>query len=106
MTCGFTKTEESTFGVPVVMDKSIGEVSAEEYDAIVVPGGFEEFGFYEDAYAPEFSRLVREFDSQGKSIAAVCVAALPLCKSGELRGRRATTYHLNGGHRQEQLAAS
>lgn len=103
-TCGFTKTVVSTFGVPILMDKLIGEVSAGEYDAIAVPGGFEAFGFYEEAYHEKFLELLREFDRQGKTVAAVCVAALPLGKSGILRGRTATTYHLNGGQRQKQLA--
>lgn len=103
-TCGFTKTVVSTFGVPILMDKLIGEVSAGEYDAIAVPGGFEAFGFYEEAYHEKFLELLREFDRQEKTVAAVCVAALPLGKSGILRGRTATTYHLNGGQRQKQLA--
>ncbi len=103
-TCGFTKTVVSTFGVPILMDKLIGEVSAGEYDAIAVPGGFEAFGFYEEAYHEKFLELLREFDRQEKTVAAVCVAALPLGKSGILRDRTATTYHLNGGQRQKQLA--
>lgn len=104
VTCGYTQTVVSTFHVPVVMDKTIGEVSAEEYDALAIPGGFEEFGFYEEAYAAPFQDLLRAFHAQGKPIASVCVAALPLGKSGVLRNRKATTYHLNGGHRQKQLA--
>ena len=38
-----------------------------------------------------------------RSIATICVAALPLGKSGILSGRKATTYHLNNGYRQKQL---
>lgn len=49
-TCGFTKTVSSTFGVPVVVDKTIDEIVADDYDALAIPGGFEEFGFYEEAY--------------------------------------------------------
>lgn len=103
-TCGFTKQVVSTFGVPIVVDKLIEKVSADEYDALAVPGGFEEFGFYEEAFDERFLKLIRNFDRQGKSIASVCVGALPLGKSGILNGRNATTYHLNGGVRQKQLA--
>lgn len=74
------------------------------YDVQAVPGGFEEFGFYEEAYNKRFLELVREFDRQRKPIAAVCVGALPLGKSGILYGRRATTYHLKDAYRQKQLA--
>ena len=37
-------------------------------------------------------------------IATVCVAALALANSGILTGKKATTYHLNNGRRQRQLA--
>lgn len=104
-TCGFRRQVTSAFGVPVTVDKTIDEASAEDYDALAIPGGFEAFGFYEEAYDGRFLELVRAFDRQGKHIAAVCVAALALGKSGILEGRRATTYHLMEGRRQAQLAA-
>ena len=47
--------------------------------------------------------LIREFDEQGKIIASICVAALPLGKSGVLKSRTATTYHLKDAYRQQQL---
>lgn len=104
-TCGFTKEVTSTFHVNVAMDKIITEINVDEYDALAIPGGFEEYGFYEEAYHVKFLDMIREFDVRRKPIAAVCVAALPLGKSGVLKNRNATTYHLNGAHRQEQLAA-
>ena len=103
-TCGFTETVNSTFNVPIIVDKLIDEIDANEYDALAIPGGFEEFGFYEEAYDEKFLNLIKAFNEQEKPIASVCVAALPIGKSGVLKGRKATTYHLNGGHRQKQLA--
>ena len=103
-TCGFQKTVRSTFGVPIIVDKLIDEISAEEYDALAIPGGFEEFGFYTEAFDERFLNLIRMFHEQNKIIASICVAALPLGKSGILKGRKATTYHLRDGYRQKQLA--
>lgn len=103
-TCGFTKTVLSTFHVPVIVDKTIDEINTADYDALAIPGGFEEFGFYEEAYDEKFLSLIREFDQQNKIIASICVAALPLGKSGILNGRNATTYHLKEAYRQKQLA--
>ena len=103
-TCGFTKQVVSTFNVPIIVDRLINEIDVNEYDALAIPGGFEEFGYYEEAYDERFLDLIRRFDRQGKPIAAVCVGALPLGKSRVLQHRKATTYHLNGGHRQKQLA--
>lgn len=103
-TCGFHKTVVSTFGVPVIMDREIHEIHPEDYDALAIPGGFEEFGFYEEAYDEKTLELIRSFDKAGKPIATVCVAALPVAKSGVLKGRHGTTYHLRDGCRQKELA--
>lgn len=103
-TCGFHKEIVSTFHVPVIVDKTIDQINPANYDALAIPGGFEEFGFYEDAYDERFLNIIREFYQQGKIIATICVAALPLGRSGILKNRRATTYHLRDGYRQKQLA--
>ena len=104
VTAGFTKTVVSTFGILVLVDKIYEEINISEYDALAIPGGFEEFGFYEEAYSESFLNLIREFNSAHKYIASICVGALPIGASGVLKGRKATTYHLGDGRRQKQLA--
>ncbi len=103
VTCGFHKQVMSTFNIPVIVDKTIDEINVDDYDALAIPGGFEEFGFYEEAYDERFLNLIRKFDSKGKIIATICVAALPVGKSGVLKNRKATTYHLRDAYRQKQL---
>ena len=102
-TCGFKDTVLSTFNIPVIVDKTIEEINADEYDALAIPGGFREFGFYDEVYDERFLNLVREFDAKGKIIASVCSGAMPIGKSGALKNRKGTTYHLNGGFLQKQL---
>lgn len=48
--------------------------------------------------------MIRKFNEKQKPIATICVAALALGKSGILKGKNATTYHLKDGYRQKQLA--
>lgn len=78
---------------------------AEAFDALAIPGGFEEAGYYEDAYNPLFLDIIREFERAKKTIATICVGALPVGKSGILKDRRATTYHLCNSIRPNQLSA-
>jgi 4-methyl-5(b-hydroxyethyl)-thiazole monophosphate biosynthesis len=104
VTVGLEPEVGTTFGMRIIPDRLLPDVDVDDFDALAVPGGFEEFGFYDQAYSDEVSALVRQFDRQGKPIASICVGALPLAKSGVLDGRRATTYHLSGGHRRRQLA--
>lgn len=73
---------------PVEVDTTVEEVSEENFDALVVPGGF----------APDKLRrsaavlnLVRAFDGAGKPIAIICHAGWVPISAGILRGRRATS---------------
>lgn len=102
--CGFTPTIISTFGVSIVADVLIDKVNVNEYDALAIPGGFEEYGFYKEAYHEQTLHLIQSFNNLHKPIASVCVAAFPLAKSGVLKNRKATTYHLRGGYKREELA--
>lgn len=92
VTCGFNKTVVSTFGIPIIMDTLIDSVDVNNYDALAIPGGFQEYGYRDEAFDIKTLELIRKFNSQNKPIASICVAAFALAKSGILNGRRATTY--------------
>ncbi len=73
---------------PVPVDTTVDEVAAEQYDALVIPGG----------YAPDKLRrspavldLVRAFDEAGKPIAFICHAGWVPISAKILKGRRATS---------------
>jgi 4-methyl-5(b-hydroxyethyl)-thiazole monophosphate biosynthesis len=91
--CGLTREVNSSFGQKSIVDYLVDDISTDDYDALAIPGGFEEFDFYNDAYDEKFLNVIREFNRQGKPIASICVAALSLGKSGILNGRSATTYN-------------
>lgn len=101
---GTTPEVRCTFGLTLRSDRLLKEIVDEDFDALAIPGGFQEFGFYEDAYSEQISHLIRNFDARKKPIAAICVGALAIGRSGVLAGRKATTYHLGDGLRRNQLA--
>ena len=113
-TAGFSREVRSTFDVPITVGRVLWRrgagvcspvsVCAVDYDALAIPGGFEEYGYYDQAYSSDTAGLIRAFHKAGKPIASICVGALALGNSGILEGRKATTYALSGGHRQKQLA--
>jgi len=78
------------WGNPVKVDKSLGEVSAQDYDAVVLPGG---------QLNPDYLRVnrdalsfIRDFYSAGKTVAAICHAPWLLIEAGIIKGHRATSY--------------
>ena len=102
-TCGFSKTVISTFNIPIIVDKTIEEIDVDDYEALAIPGGFGEFGFYEEAYDDRFLKLIKDFNARNKIIASICSGAMPIGKSGILKNRNATSYHLKGAILQEEL---
>ena len=80
------------------------KINIEDYDALAIPGGFKNSGYYEDVFDERFQHMIREFDKDKKIIAAVCAVAIPVGKSGVLKNRNATTYDLSNIYGREYLA--
>jgi protein deglycase len=100
-TCGLKKEIKSSFNQRFIVDYLIGDIDIGSFDALAIPGGFEVYGFYKDAYDEKFLNLIRGFKACNKFIASICVGALPLGKSGVLKGKKGTTY--NSAIRREAL---
>ena len=94
-TCSFRREVKTAFGQNWQVDYLIEDISSSDFDALFIPGGFEEFGFYDDAFKNEFSSIIKSFHQQEKLIASVCVGALAIGKSGILKNISATTYQKN-----------
>lgn len=91
--CGLKKEVSSSFNQKCIVDYLVDDINVDDYDALAIPGGFEEYEFYKEAYDEKFLNVIRDFQKQNKLIASICVAALSLGKSGILNGRFATTYN-------------
>jgi len=104
ITTGLRPTIKCYWNLIVQPELPFDQIDIDDFDALAIPGGAGDAGFYEDAYDERFLNLIREFDNKGKLIASICVAALPIGKSGILKNRKATTWDLNDGVRRKQLA--
>lgn len=104
ITTGLRPTLKCYWNLIVQPELPFNQINIDDFDALAIPGGVGAAGFYEDAYDERFLNLIREFDKKGKLIASICVAALPIGKSGVLKNRTATTWDLSDGVRRNQLA--
>ncbi|MBD0338827.1 MAG: type 1 glutamine amidotransferase [Thermoleophilia bacterium] len=74
----------------VAVGRTVEEVSADHYDALVLPGGV---GNPDNLRQDENAvRFVREFFEQGKPVAAICHAPWLLIEAGVVRGRTLTSF--------------
>ena len=77
-------------GKTIVPDLTIEEARAEDYDALLLPGGVgNPDRLRSDAAAVA---LIRAFDAAAKPIGAICHAPWLLVEADVLRGRRATSW--------------
>jgi 4-methyl-5(b-hydroxyethyl)-thiazole monophosphate biosynthesis len=77
-------------GIRLTMDKKIMEVRADDYDAIVLPGGNP--GYINLGRSTALLDIIRKMNSQGKIIGAICAAPSVLAKAGILDGKKATIF--------------
>jgi 4-methyl-5(b-hydroxyethyl)-thiazole monophosphate biosynthesis len=77
-------------GVKVVADTRIDEINHNEFDCIVLPGG--DPGYVNLGKSKKVIEIINDFNSKGKSIAAICASPSILAKQGILDNRRATIY--------------
>lgn len=83
------QTYSEKLGHNFMLNATFAEVQAQEYDALVIPGG----------RAPEYIRLnpavlqiVQHFAHSNKPIAAICHGAQLLAAAGVLQGKRCSAY--------------
>lgn len=74
---------------PMPVDTSVDSVSADDFDALVIPGGFAPDAFRRSERCLE---LTREFDTTGKPLAYICHAGWVPISAGIIKGRRATSF--------------
>lgn len=104
ITTGLRAELKCTWNLIVKPEIEFSKIDVDNFDALAIPGGFENAGFYEDAYDERVLNLIREFNNQGKIIASVCVGAMPIGRSGVLKDRIGTTFDLLDGFRRKELA--
>lgn len=84
------RVHTSKHGYEVTVDIAAGEAHPQDYDAIIIPGG----------YAPDLMRrnpamvgLVRDAYHQGKVVAAVCHAGWMLASADIVKGKQLTSFY-------------
>lgn len=85
-----TGWDKKDWGRAVKVDKALDQARAEDYDAIVLPGG---------QINPDLLRvndkalsLIKDFYNSGKTVAAICHAPWLLAETGIAKGRKMTSY--------------
>lgn len=82
--------DKDKWGIRVKVDKVLSEARAEDYDALMLPGGvMNPDDLRQNDQAIQF---IRHFMESGKPIAAICHAPQSLIETRMLKGRTLTSY--------------
>jgi len=82
--------DKKDWGRPVKVDKTLDQVAAAEYDAVVLPGGQINPDLLR--VEPKALKFIKEIFGAGKIVAAVCHAPWLLIETGIAKGRKMTSY--------------
>ena len=83
------KVYKGKYGYPLETDGKIDDFNADDFDAVIIPGG----------WAPDYMRrnkvmvnFVKEMNEKGKIVAAICHAASMLVSADILKDRKMTCF--------------
>src|SRR4051812_5942354 len=82
--------DKTNWGIEIDVDKQLSEVSPDDYDALLLPGGVmnpDKLRQNKDAIA-----FVSAFLDEGKPVAAICHGPQVLIETGLISGRSLTSY--------------
>jgi protease I len=82
--------DKTDWGIEIDVDKRLSDVSPDDYDALVLPGGVlnpDKLRQNKDAVA-----FASAFLDEGKPVAAICHGPQLLIETGLIRGRRLTSF--------------
>jgi protease I len=82
--------DKKDWGRPVKVDKTLDQVSADDYDAVVLPGGQINPDLLR--VEPKAIAFIKDIFNQKKIVAAVCHAPWLLIETGIAKGRKMTSY--------------
>ena len=79
-----TKEVHGSNGITILANNSLDDVRSEDFDMIVLPGGVPGAEFLKND--KRVLKLLNEFNTQGKTLAAICAAPMALDAAGVLQG--------------------
>ena len=79
-------------GYAIMPDKTIDSVNPNEYDLLIIPGGFPNGAPFTVSKIKSTQEITKSFFAKKKPVASICHGPYTLVASGVLKGRHLTSY--------------
>ena len=86
---GTAKEYKGKYGYPITVDLNVKQANPDDFDAVVIPGGFSPDFMRR---VPEMIEFVRLVGAKGKILAAICHGPWMLVSANVLRGKTVTSF--------------
>jgi protease I len=83
------ETYKGKHGIPAKPDQSINDVNAEDFDAVIIPGGYSPDHMRR---SPEMIDFVKKVHDNKKFVAAICHGGWMLASAEILNGKQVTSF--------------
>ncbi|MEJ2721297.1 MAG: type 1 glutamine amidotransferase [bacterium] len=82
-------TYHGKHGLPAKADMAIGDANVNDFDAVIIPGGYSPDHMRRH---PKMVSFVKNMHDDGKIVAAICHAGWILASAGIVRGKNVTSF--------------
>ena len=83
-------------GYPLLPDKKIADVDPDDYQLLIIPGGFPDGAPATVRKIKKAQEITRSFFEKNKPVASICHGPWTLASAGVVQGRRLTSYWHDG----------
>jgi protease I len=86
---GTAKEYKGKYGYPITVDFDVKQANPDDFDAVVIPGGFSPDFMRR---VPEMVDFVKQMGAKGKILAAICHGPWMLVSANVLKGKTITSF--------------
>ena len=103
--CAIHDEVYATWNLKIIPEVNLSSVSLDldEYDSLIIPGGFGKAGYFNDIQSEILKSLLNHFILNKKIVIGICTGALAIGIHGFLKDISATTYLLDNKRYFKQL---
>jgi 4-methyl-5(b-hydroxyethyl)-thiazole monophosphate biosynthesis len=92
---GWDSPVKMMHGTKIVPDLKMDEVKADDFDALVIPGGWPGTKFFDLTYSDKFKALLVDANKKNKLLVTLCFGILPVGNAGLLKGKKSAIFTSN-----------
>ncbi|AVQ17576.1 DJ-1/PfpI family protein [Fusobacterium gonidiaformans 3-1-5R] len=102
--CTLEKEVSSSWNLNLKVEKQIRNIELRDYIAVVIPGGFGSYHYFDTIENTEFRSFIQKAKKEELYILGICTGSILLASTGYFANKKMTTYLYENGRYSKQLS--